>query len=96
MKVKTAVVENVVPGVEEHLEIQLPALLAVSGVVDELELDGPGAEAVVETQRFDPELERYVWRVAARHAVEPSGAQGRFRVADLIRHPISVARWRSW
>lgn len=78
-----AVLENVLPGVEEHIEIQLPNLLALRGRVDALLLDGSSAEVVLETQRFDPDAARYVWRLVARGPVVQSGALGAFELSGL-------------
>ncbi len=76
-------VENVVPGVEEHLEILLPVLRAVRGTVDAMDVDGTPGEVVVETKLYDPATERYVWRAAARAAIEQEGTQGRFSITGL-------------
>ncbi|MDJ0523141.1 MAG: carboxypeptidase-like regulatory domain-containing protein [Planctomycetota bacterium] len=78
-----AVVENVLPGVEEHLEIQLPELRTVRGRVEELRLEGVPAEVVLETRRFDADTSRYVWRLAARAAIEQDGTSGRFELAGV-------------
>ena len=59
-------VENVVPGVQEHLEILLPVLYGVSGSVIDLVVDGPAAQIVVERRAYDPLTERHVWRVVRR------------------------------
>ncbi len=76
-------VENVLPGVEEHVEVRLPALRALRGAVDELRFEGPAVYVLVETQRYDPEQERHVWGVAHRAQLTPSGRRAEFEVAAL-------------
>lgn len=76
-------VEGVLPGAEELLEIALPTLVAIGGLVEELHLDGPRPEVVVERRTYDVAQQDYAWSVAHRAPLEPDGTRAPFSVTDL-------------
>lgn len=76
-------IENVVPGVETHLEILLPVLLTLRGRAIDLDPNGPRPEVVVEAMRFDPQRERHSWRVVRRHRLAGGDDIEQFRISAL-------------
>ena len=75
--------EGVVPGLQETLEIALPRLLGVGGVVEQLHLDGPPPRLVVETRAFDASSGRYVWRIAAETELVQEHTRASFALRGL-------------
>ena len=76
-------VEGVVPGTEELLEIALPELLKLAGIVEALHLDAAMPRVVVETRRFDTSRQLYVWKVVAEAALKQDHTRATFAVGGL-------------
>ena len=82
-----ATIEHVVPTAEMHLEIGLPTLLAVRGIVDYVfAADAqPAPHVLVETQQYDPRSEDTRWVAVAQApiAAATQGGAGSFEVTGL-------------
>lgn len=91
-----AEVPNVVPGVEQHLEIVVPALHALRGSVRELDLDGPAPTVVVETLRFDRTSERYRWTTIRRVGLAGGGSSIPYEVGGLPPGAYTVRAVQGW
>lgn len=76
-------IENVVPGIETHLEILLPVLRSLHGRAIDLDPEGPIPEVLVEALRFDPERERHAWQVIRRQRLSGGDDIERFEIPAL-------------
>ncbi len=76
-------IDNVVPGVEQHLEILLPSLYTLRGTVGELDPDGVRPTVTVATRRYDPTRARYLWHEVKDVRLPRGEREAAFEISGL-------------
>ncbi len=75
---------GLLPGAEEHVEVVVPSLHSIEGVVAGLTAGGPPAQLLLEAPHYDPVLERHRYDTVRSMPLQVDpGGEARFRLADL-------------